>query len=200
MAGHSSAPATGDASGELLAIEFANTRYAERGTLRDGLATPEMLTAWLEANTGRLAAAGAPDAVRTRLGDCELAAFVELRDTISGLIASAVGGEPLAPAQVASLNEVARTAPSWPILMVGPAAVTVVEHSPEPTAAALLGAIARSAVRLLGGAAQENLRACRAPGCVQYFVKDHPRREWCCAACGNRARVARHYLRHHGNY
>ena len=31
--------------------------------------------------------------------------------------------------------------------------------------------------------------------CVQYFVKDHPRREWCSAACGNRARVARHYTK-----
>nr|WP_279582460.1 CGNR zinc finger domain-containing protein [Fodinicola feengrottensis] len=24
-----------------------------------------------------------------------------------------------------------------------------------------------------------------------------PRREWCSASCGNRARVARHYDRHH---
>jgi predicted RNA-binding Zn ribbon-like protein len=29
-----------------------------------------------------------------------------------------------------------------------------------------------------------------------YFVKRHPRREWCSAGCGNRARVARHYHRH----
>jgi hypothetical protein len=40
------------------------------------------------------------------------------------------------------------------------------------------------------------LRACQAPGCVLYFVKDHPRREWCSTACGNRARAARHYRRH----
>jgi len=27
-------------------------------------------------------------------------------------------------------------------------------------------------------------------------VKNHPRREWCSAACGNRVRAARHYRRH----
>ena len=40
------------------------------------------------------------------------------------------------------------------------------------------------------------LRACLGPGCVLYFVQQHPRREWCSAGCGNRARVARHYHRH----
>ncbi|MFI6847287.1 CGNR zinc finger domain-containing protein [Kitasatospora sp. NPDC050467] len=33
------------------------------------------------------------------------------------------------------------------------------------------------------------------PGCVLYFVKKHPRREWCSAGCGTRARAARHYER-----
>ncbi|MEV8411642.1 CGNR zinc finger domain-containing protein, partial [Streptomyces niveus] len=28
-----------------------------------------------------------------------------------------------------------------------------------------------------------------------FFVRSHPRREWCSADCGNRARVARHYRR-----
>ncbi|HEY5833083.1 MAG TPA: CGNR zinc finger domain-containing protein [Streptomyces sp.] len=39
------------------------------------------------------------------------------------------------------------------------------------------------------------LRACPAPRCVRYFVKQHPRREWCRPSCGNRARVARHSAR-----
>jgi predicted RNA-binding Zn ribbon-like protein len=44
--------------------------------------------------------------------------------------------------------------------------------------------------------ARHQLRACLAPGCVVYFIKNHPRREWCSAGCGNRARSARHYQRH----
>ncbi|MGW3040938.1 CGNR zinc finger domain-containing protein [Kitasatospora sp. NPDC001159] len=44
-----------------------------------------------------------------------------------------------------------------------------------------------------------SLRACHGPGCVQFFVKDHPRREWCGPGCGNRARAARHYHRQRGH-
>ena len=40
---------------------------------------------------------------------------------------------------------------------------------------------------LITGPAAEQLRACEAPGCVLMFAKDHPRRTWCSAACGNRA-------------
>ena len=56
-----------------------------------------------------------------------------------------------------------------------------------------------SAVGLLGGADAARLRACYAPGCVLYFVKTHPRREWCSVACGNRVRAARHYQRARGH-
>jgi predicted RNA-binding Zn ribbon-like protein len=34
---------------------------------------------------------------------------------------------------------------------------------------------------------------------VLYFVKTHPRREWCSVACGNRVRAARHYQRGRGH-
>jgi predicted RNA-binding Zn ribbon-like protein len=50
---------------------------------------------------------------------------------------------------------------------------------------------------LMAGENPVGLRACYAPGCVLYFVNSHPRREWCSTACGNRARAARHYQRHH---
>ncbi|MFI1485060.1 CGNR zinc finger domain-containing protein [Streptomyces sp. NPDC020747] len=43
---------------------------------------------------------------------------------------------------------------------------------------------------------RQRLRACHAPRCVRYFLKDHPRQEWCKPSCGNRARVARHHERH----
>jgi predicted RNA-binding Zn ribbon-like protein len=41
------------------------------------------------------------------------------------------------------------------------------------------------------------LGACHGPGCVLYFERAPARREWCSSGCGNRARVARHYRRHH---
>ncbi len=58
-----------------------------------------------------------------------------------------------------------------------------------------LAEVAGQSIRLLGGDEARELRACCAPGCVLYFVRSHPRREWCSVACGNRARAARHYQR-----
>ncbi|MBP0459917.1 ABATE domain-containing protein [Streptomyces bomunensis] len=61
-----------------------------------------------------------------------------------------------------------------------------------------VSSLARQAAELFAGPGRGQLRTCLAPGCIRYFVKDHPRREWCTKACGNRARVARHYRRHRG--
>ncbi|MFF1926514.1 CGNR zinc finger domain-containing protein [Streptomyces sp. NPDC058221] len=61
---------------------------------------------------------------------------------------------------------------------------------------ALPAALARAVIGFLSGPDRTALRACRAPRCVRYFVKEHPRQEWCKPSCGNRARVARHHERH----
>lgn len=184
--------------GEPLAIAFANTRYAVHGTLHEGLASPAHLAAWLRANAAlpaspNLAATGPSD-----LDDAGLAAFVGLRDAIRSLIQSALDGEPPHARDLRLLNAAAGTAPAWPVLRFHDGVPGIVERTAETAARTALGAIARDAVRVLGGARRDAVRACQAPGCVQYFLKDHPRREWCCAACGNRARVARHYQRRKG--
>ncbi|MBX7435239.1 ABATE domain-containing protein [Mycobacterium sp. Y57] len=67
----------------------------------------------------------------------------------------------------------------------------------SPCRSALAG-LGYEALGLLTGPAAVNLRACNAPHCVLYFVKSHPRREWCSEACGNRVRAARHYQRVRG--
>ncbi|GAA4549378.1 CGNR zinc finger domain-containing protein [Pseudonocardia xishanensis] len=67
-------------------------------------------------------------------------------------------------------------------------------HGDAPPAPTVVAALAEQGVELFAG--DQELRACPGPGCVLYFVKRHPRREWCSAGCGNRARVARHYRRH----
>jgi predicted RNA-binding Zn ribbon-like protein len=59
----------------------------------------------------------------------------------------------------------------------------------------VVATLAADAIHLITGPLRGDLRACRAPGCVLMFLKGHPRREWCCNACGNRARQARHYDR-----
>ena len=101
----------------------------------------------------------------------------------------AAGHEADVPRAVATLNEVAALAPTWPELVDG----RLVWASGADPEARALGELAGEAVRFL--AEGPELRACLAPGCVLYFVKDHPRRAWCSVACGNRVRAARHYAR-----
>ncbi|WP_213450945.1 ABATE domain-containing protein [Rhizomonospora bruguierae] len=69
-------------------------------------------------------------------------------------------------------------------------------HPADPTHA-LLSALAVAAIDLLTGPDRERLRACNAPRCVRFFLKQNPRQEWCRPACGNRARVARFHDRRH---
>ena len=71
--------------------------------------------------------------------------------------------------------------------------------NPDP-GAVVLAELARAGVALLGGPDRQRLQVCHAPGCGLFFVKQHPRREWCSTACGNRARAARHYSRHYSRH
>ncbi len=122
----------------------------------------------------------------------------ELRDALRVLAADrtadprpvAAGHHDRVAEAVATVNAASALAPSWPVLVDG--AVTIAcDAGPEERR---LGELAAEAVRFFGS--DPELRACLAPGCVLYFVKDHPRRAWCSTACGNRERAARHYARH----
>ncbi|MFD5825369.1 CGNR zinc finger domain-containing protein [Lentzea sp. NPDC060358] len=99
---------------------------------------------------------------------------------------------------VAEVNRAARSARHWPRLAVEGGELVRHNDSEGSPADRERASIAAEAVELFTGADRVLLRACYAPGCVLYFVKDHPRREWCSASCGNRARAARHYRRNRG--
>ena len=101
-------------------------------------------------------------------------------------------------------HEAAARVPTVPVLSWPRGAAPVVRDEPVVPAGAveradlLNAALARAALTFLAGPDRERLRACHAPRCVRYFLKDHPRQEWCKPACGNRARVARHHDRSRG--
>jgi predicted RNA-binding Zn ribbon-like protein len=176
---------------EPLSLRFANTRYAVRGQAHDGIGTRELLRAWLTRHADELGVTGAMPRI-------DVPAFVDLRDAIRGLIAVAVDdrGSVPDPDDVALLNRLSAGAPSWPTLTRADGRFQVVECATGDARASALAALARDAMTLLGGDLPGPLRACGAPGCVLFFIKDHPRREWCSPTCGNRVRAARHYLRH----
>lgn len=177
--------------GEPAPVELMNTVWADRAGVHDALATPDEALVWLRAV---LPDPPTPDLDRLRL----------LRDALRRLAAERTGDPrpstgsavPTRAAALRVLDDACAAAPTWSSLRWEPGE----EPRREVRSAAapdrvLIGGLAEQAVRFFAGAQAAELRACLAPGCVLYFVRHHPRREWCSAGCGNRARVARHYRR-----
>ncbi|MFC8662632.1 CGNR zinc finger domain-containing protein [Streptomyces sp. NPDC057199] len=188
-----------------LALDLALTiRHDGHGGVADDLTTAEGLTAWVRERpeTG----AHGFEARGFVVDDTDLAAVREVRAAVRALFARAVlPGEP-SPADAARLmpvrdaverlNTRAALAPTVPVLSWTEGADPVVRQEPAHGDAELTAALARAAIAFLASPDRQRLRACHAPRCVRYFLKDHPRQEWCKPSCGNRARVARHHERH----
>lgn len=188
---------------EPIPVLLMNTIWADRAGVHDALTSPAELSAWLRAVGHRLFVGG--DAATTvRAGDVK--EFGYLRSALRRLAAevthdtrplavTAIDDHPAAWAATV-LNTVSATAPPAPRLQWPEKVAQLSAPAGVRAPIAALSAVAGTAVDLLGGPDSPQLRACQAPGCVLYFVKDHPRREWCSASCGSRARAARHYQRH----
>jgi predicted RNA-binding Zn ribbon-like protein len=187
--------------GEPWPVELMNTIWADRDGVHDELDDPADAAAWLALAAVALA--------RDVSGPMEPDAAVHrrlrtLRDALRRLGAETTAdprtawtSPTTADDALAALNDVAAAAPSWARLCRGPdGGFTRVSASAHPASEAVVSVIAEQGVDLFTDPGQGPLRACLGPGCVLYFVKAHPRREWCSAGCGNRARVARHYRRH----
>jgi predicted RNA-binding Zn ribbon-like protein len=195
-----------------LALDLAVTiRHDGHGGVADDLTDPAALTRWVRAHADDLRAdlAAGPRTAATFTADTAvLSAAVEVRTAVRSLFARAVlpglpssaDADLLPPARQAldRLNAAAALVAvtpglDWPQDGAATATRTV---AGTPSAADLLAAaLARHAIGFLTGPDRDLLRACPAPRCVRYFVKEHARQEWCKPACGNRARVARHHAR-----
>lgn len=194
--------------GEPLPVELMNTIWADRECVHDALATSANAAGWISAIAGRpdVEAPGLPRWLAAQNRD-ELTSvhldLRQLRDAARCLAARRTddprdAGAHLisTTAAVETVNSLASSAPSWPRLDWSDGGIPEISRASEaPPGPVLVADLARSVIALLAGGAGSDLRACLAPGCVLYFVKQHPRREWCSDACGNRARQARHYQR-----
>ncbi|WP_077058555.1 ABATE domain-containing protein [Streptomyces sp. MP131-18] len=203
-----------DGPGSRLSLALAVTiRHDGHGGVADDLLTPEGLTAWVRAQAAP--PHDAPDAAAFTAdaftADARaLDAVRDLRAAVRTLFARTVRPGPPSradahrllpePVAVARLNAAAALAPAAPALHWPPEAGAPVLRSAVPAdldpADRLVAALAREAIAFLTGPERALLRACQGPRCVRYFIKDHPRQEWCKPSCGNRARVARHHRRH----
>ncbi|MEU9631228.1 CGNR zinc finger domain-containing protein [Streptomyces luteogriseus] len=151
-------------------------------------------------------AGGEADGAGFTADAAQLTAVRELRAAVRALFARAVRpGEP-SPADAARLmplaeavrhlNEAAARTPTVPVLDWPEGAAPLVRPKPVRAADDPAAALAHAVIAFLASPDRDRLRACHAPRCVRYFLKEHPRQEWCKPSCGNRARVARHHQRH----
>lgn len=195
--------------GEPLPVELMNTIWADRDGVHDALGSPAETKTWLRSVTDREDVSGAHvTAWLASVSENDLAAvhrdLCALRDAARRLAARQTGDtreSALMTVEVATaiacVNALAASAPAWPVLDWPDEGRPRANRGSLSTAGPVFVAnMARATVALLGGDGGHQLRACQAPGCVLYFIKQHPRREWCSAGCGNRARQARHYRRH----
>ncbi|WP_327089971.1 ABATE domain-containing protein [Nonomuraea sp. NBC_01738] len=177
-----------------LTLRFASTIRARRTGLTDALDTPESMSQWLAANS--LPIPGLTEETHRRV--------VALRQAVRALFAKAVSPAPPSSADANALPPFQEA-----LALVNREASPVLrqlswqggwQEEAAPTAATeesrLTAALAEATIGFFASPDVKEVRACPAPRCVLYFVKKHPRQEWCSIACGNRARAARHYHQH----
>lgn len=185
-----------------LALDLALTvRYDGHGGVADDLADPAALTTWVRAHPDTV-----PDATAFAADQASLTAVRDLRAAVRALFAHAVRpAEPSradaarllpVPEAVARLNAAAARTPTVPVLHWPEGAEPAVRTGAADGRHDLTATLAQAAIAFLAGPDRQRLRACHAPRCTRYFLKEHPRQEWCRPSCGNRARVARHHDRH----
>ena len=181
---------TGPVREEPLAIELYNTIYVGDGVVVDGLAEPTSASAWLAALRERFPLGGAG-------GEPIQDELTVLREVVRDVLGATIEQRTPSKVGIEALNAASARAPrsSAARWRHGRDPEPIVRFHSDRRADIMISAIASDAIELVTGPARTALRSCGAPGCVLMFIKDHPRREWCSGACGNRARQARHYRR-----
>jgi predicted RNA-binding Zn ribbon-like protein len=174
-----------------------NTICADTAGVHDDLTTPAGLHDWLIAVDHRYAADAVGDPRPDELAEAKL-----LRDSLRRLAAFLTDdARPAAQSPVESADDavaaVNRALARLPHaqLVIRDGRLSRDRPAPASPTRVALAELAHDSIDMLTGPSATKLRACHAPGCVRYFVRSHPRREWCSDACGNRARAARHYRR-----
>jgi predicted RNA-binding Zn ribbon-like protein len=179
---------------EPLPVRLMSTIWGDADGIHDELRTTSDVDEWLDAVGVERAGA------RATASERELARA--LRAAVRRLAAHVTGdGRPAAAdrrhavvSAVGQVNEVAAMLPAPSLTLRAGRLERGTPARPSPVTIGL-ARVAAAAIGLFGGEDAARLRACDAPNCVQYFVRTHPRRQWCTVACGNRVRAARHYQR-----
>jgi predicted RNA-binding Zn ribbon-like protein len=183
--------------GEPAPVRLMNTIWADTAGVHDDLTTPAGLHSWLVAVDRRYAAEAVGEPRPDEVAEAKL-----LRDSLRRLAAFLTDdARPAAQSPVGNVDD-AVTAVNRAVTRLPHAQLVIRDGrlqrdhpAPASPTRVALAQLAHDAIDMLTGPSATKLRACPAPGCLLYFVRSHPRREWCSETCGNRARAARHYRR-----
>jgi len=179
--------------GEPLSLDLVNTRVRKGGVDVDLLEGPSALTVWLAAEAGRQPWEGTATATDLRV-------VRSMRDAIAELLTARRTGVPPRQRALQTVNAALSSSTTSIRLVWTPAGPRAKVRVATLGRDALLHALAVDAVSILTGPQAKLLRRCAHPECVLQFLARNSRRRWCSAAvCGNRTRVARHYLRQQAN-
>jgi predicted RNA-binding Zn ribbon-like protein len=167
-----------------LALDFAATVKHRDTAPEDLLSSPVLLREWL-------AAADLVDSPPV-VSEAEFARALQVREAVYRLALASVTGGRRGQDDVDVINAAAAAAPVTVVL-------TQTGVRREGTADAIVAALARAAVVLLGGPDAARVRECEDPPCTRLFV-DTSRagsRRWCeMSGCGNRTKAAGFRARH----
>lgn len=179
---------------EPPALDLVNTRIVLSGEWVDLLDDRAARTEWLTHEVGRLDVR-AQDAERFTTDAAE--ALKALRGPVSEAVEAARHERRPPKRSLAALNDAARGAPATRQARWEDGAVLAGSRREGPQEVRLAASFAEAAVELITGPDITKVRLCEAPACVVRFLARNARRRWCTPdICGNRARVARYYVRH----
>jgi predicted RNA-binding Zn ribbon-like protein len=171
-----------------VALALVNSLTAGPAGESDQLATPVEISRWIRS-------CGLGSVTAAHVSTEDVTALAELRTAIRELFAAAADEREPNLTAVSLVNADARLVLGAPALrwLDGPPRQRWQAERPD-TPANALALIARDAIEIVCGPLGLVIHHCEAHGCDRIFFRTHGRRRWCSNTCGDRVRVARHYL------
>ncbi|SDI59398.1 Conserved protein containing a Zn-ribbon-like motif, possibly RNA-binding [Sinosporangium album] len=184
-------------TGEPLPLDLVNTTFVDgglRGHVVDVLTTPAQLDAWLTSHLDQFSADLRARLATASTNSVALEEWLALREALRNCFTALTDGTDPNPRDLDVINRAAAGAAHHLELKQTDTLTARRRWQTDDPVRVALGEVAAGACEFAFPDRRGRLRACPAPGCILFFEKTHPRREWCSPACGNRVRVARHSL------
>ena len=182
-------------------LDFINTDLVINGQPTDLLSSFQDLLVWLvQASLVTDEEAKRIERVGKRQGNDTLKEAKAFRTAMRDMVRRLADGEPVPKAALETINHLLRFRMGYSqIRRRSDSTVELNYHSEIEDANRLLGLLGKAASDLLVTCNLSLVKKCQNPACVLFFydtTKNHAR-HWCSMSlCGNRSKVAAHYLRH----